>query len=119
MPVNPITLDKIDSTIIKNVEHKVVDRIVHEIKGTEINKDNQKNENNSFNQQKQEHAARQFGLYLSKYGIKFQYKMLKNKVKVAIRDKNDRMLLDTELDDIEELLKRMQKETGSIIDLKG
>lgn len=118
MPINPITLDKIEHVVIKNIENKVVDRLVHEIKGAEINRDN-KNGNRDFDGSRQESAARQFGYMLSKYNIKFEYKVLRDRVKFKVKDKENNLILDTEVDDIEKLLETIKRETGSIIDVRG
>lgn len=118
MPINPITLDKIEPVVIKNIENKVVDRLVHEIKGAEINRDN-KNGNREFDGSRQESAARQFGYFLSKYNIKFEYKVLNDKVKFRVRDKDGKLILETEVNDIEKLLEVVKRETGSIIDVRG
>lgn len=118
MPINPITLDKIDNIIIKQIENKVVDRIVHEARGAEIRKESN-NKNNNFSGGRQEQAAQQFSYFLSKFNIKLEYKILKDKVKVRIKDKNDNLLIETEVDDVEDLFNSVRKETGAIIDLKG
>lgn len=118
MPINPITLDKLEPIVIKNMENKIIDRIVHEIKGPEFARED-KSKSNNFNQKQQEKAAEQFVYFLSKFNIKLEYKIYKNKVKVRIKDKDDKILLENEVDDIEELLKNISRDTGKIIDLKG
>lgn len=118
MPINPITLDKFEPLTIKNIENKIIDRIVHEIKGSELAKED-KNRGNNFNQKQQEKAAEQFVYFLSKFNIKLEYKIYKNKVKVRIKDKNGKIILENEVDNIEELLKNVSRDTGKIIDLKG
>ena len=121
MPISPITLDKLEPVTIKHMENKLIDRIVHEIKGAEIQRDNKKrnDENGSFNQDKQEKAAQEFGYILSKFKMKFNYKIYKNKVHISIKDKDDNLLIETEIDDIETLLSRLDRDTGSIIDMRG
>ncbi|MDF2673253.1 MAG: hypothetical protein K0R09_1518 [Clostridiales bacterium] len=118
MPINPMTLDKLEPITIKNIEHKIIDRLVHEIKGAEIAKED-KNRGNSFNQKQQEKAAEKFVYFLSKFNIKLEYKIYKNRVKVRIKDKNGKVILENEVDNIEELLKNVSRDTGKIIDLKG
>jgi hydroxymethylpyrimidine pyrophosphatase-like HAD family hydrolase len=117
MPVNPITLDKIEPVVIKQVESKIIDRIVHESKETETNKENSNSRN--FNRQQQEQAAQKFEYFLSKYNMVFEYTIHKNRFKIRIKDKNKKLIIETELDDMEKLLDGVKKETGSIIDLKG
>ena len=117
MPVNPITLDKIEPIVIDKMGNKVIDRIVHEIKGAEIQNGNP-NPNN-LNYEKQQMAAEKFGVVLSKYGYKFEYSIFKKKVKVKIKDKDGKMIIETEVDDMEELLDNIIKDKGSIIDVKG
>lgn len=117
MPINPITLDKIEPVVIRNIENNVVDRLVHEIKGGEINKENKKGDR-QFDGSRQQSAAEQFGFILSKYKIKFEYKLLKDKVRIKIRDKDGRVIIETEVSDIEKLLESVKKETGGIIDLR-
>lgn len=118
MPINPITLDKLEPIVIKNMENKIIDRIVHEIRGAEIAKED-KSKGNSFNQKQQEKAAEQFVYFLSKFNIKLEYKIYKNRVKVRIKDKDGKVILENEVDNIEELLKNVSRDTGKIIDLKG
>jgi hypothetical protein len=117
MPINPITLDKIEPIVIDKMGNKVIDRIVHEIKGAEIQKEN-KNSNN-LNYKKQQMAAEKFGAVLSKYGFKFEYSIFKKKVRVKIKDKDGKTIIETEVDDMEELLDNIIKDKGSIIDVKG
>lgn len=118
MPINPITLDKLEPTTIKSIEHKIIDRIVHEIKGAEITREDN-NRGNNFNQEQQEKAAEKFVYFLSKFNIKLEYKLLKNKVKVRIKDKNGNIILENEVDNVEELLRNVSRDTGKIIDMKG
>lgn len=118
MPINPITLDKLEPITIKHIENKIIDRIVHEIKGSELARED-KSKGNNFNQEQQEKAAEKFVYFLSKFNIKLEYKIHKNKVKVRIKDKNGKVLLENEVDNIEELLKNVSRDTGKIIDLKG
>ena len=118
MPINPMTLDKIEPLTIKNMENKIIDRIVHEIRGSELAKEDKNTENN-FNQKQQEKAAEKFVYFLSKFNIKLEYKVYKNRVKVRIKDKNGKVILENEVDNIEELLKNVSRDTGKIIDLKG
>lgn len=118
MPVNPITLDKLEPVTIKNMENKIIDRIVHEIRGPELAKGDKSKEYN-FNQKQQEKAAEQFVYFLSKFNIKLEYKIYKNRVKVCIKDKDGKIILENEVDDIEKLLKNVSRDTGKIIDLKG
>lgn len=118
MPINPVTLDKMDSIIIKHIESKMVNRVVHEANGTEIRKEHN-NRNNNFNSHKQQQAAEQFGYFLSKFNIKFEYKIIKNRIKIKLRDGKNNILIETEVEDIEDLFKSVRKETGAIIDIKG
>jgi hypothetical protein len=118
MPINPITLDKIEHITIKQIEHKIIDRIVHEINGTNISK-NDSHPQQNFNREHQEKAAEKFVYFLSKYNIKLEYKVLKNRVKVKIKDKNGQLILENEVENIEDLFKNIAKDTGKIIDLKG
>lgn len=118
MPVNPITLDKIEPLTIKSMENKIIDRLVHEIRGPELAKEDQ-NKGNNFNPKQQEKAAEQFVYFLSKFNIKLEYKIYKNRVKVRIKDKDGKVILENEVDNIEELLKNITRDTGRIIDLKG
>lgn len=117
MPINPITLDKIEPIVIQRMENQVVDRIVHEIKGAEIQKEN--NNSNNLNYEKQQMAAEKFGTILSKFNFKFEYRIFKKKVKVKIKDKDGNTIIETEVNDIEELLDNIVKDKGSIIDVKG
>lgn len=117
MPINPITLDKLEPVIIKSIENNVVDRLVHEIKGGEINKENKKGDR-QFDGSSQKNACEQFGLILSKYNIKLEYKLLKDSVKIKIRDKDGKVIIETDISDIEKLLESVKKETGGIIDLR-
>lgn len=120
MTVNPVTLDKIEPVVIKNMEHRIVDRIVHEINGAKLNKDNKYRENN-FNYRKQEYAAERFSYFLSKYNIKLEYNIDKKrkKVKIRFKDESGAILMETEVDSVEEIFKNISNDTGKIIDLKG
>jgi hypothetical protein len=118
MPINPITLDKMEPSIIRHIENKVVDRVVHEAKNTGAAKE-EKNGNDNFNGRRQKQAAQQFGYYLSKFNIKLEYKILKDRVKVKLKDSKGRILIETDIKDVESLFENVKKETGSIIDLKG
>lgn len=117
MPINPITLDKMEPVIIKQVENKVVDRIVHEIKGAENGKEEK--HNSSFNGENQKKSAEQFSRILSSYNMRLDYKVLKRRIKIKIMDKSGNIIIETEVDDMDVLLKNIEKSTGSIIDLKG
>ena len=117
MPINPITLDKVEPIVIDKMENKVIDRIVHEIKGAEIQKEN--NNSSSFNFQEQQMAAEKFAIILSKYNFKLEYSILKKKVKIKLKDKNGNTIIETEIDDIKELLNNIAEDKGSIIDVKG
>jgi hypothetical protein len=116
--ISPVTLDKIEPHVIKSIEHKVVNKIVHESNRSESSRDDN-NRNNNFNGKQQERAAQHFNQYLLKFKIKLEYKVLKNKVKVRLKDKEGKLLLEIEVDDIEKLFEGVKKETGNIIDLKG
>lgn len=118
MPINPITLDKMEPIVIKQMENKLVDRIVHEIKGTEIQKEKADKEKN-FNRENQKKAAEEFGFFLLKHNLKFEYKINKDKIKLKIKDKEGKIIIETEVDDIELLFDRIKKNTGSIIDIRG
>ena len=117
MPINPITLDKYEPNIIKQIEHKVIDRIVHETKNSQPSRED--GNKNNFNGQKQEQAAKQLGQYLAKFNIKLEYKIFKKKVKIKLRDKDGNLILETDIDDIEGLFESVRKETGNIIDVRG
>lgn len=118
MPINPFTLDKIEPLIIKQVDHRIVDRIVHEVKGAELSKD-KNNSNNNFNEERQQKAAEEFSTLLSKFNIRVEFKLHKNKVKLKMYDKNNNEIFDSEVDDVEDLLLKVRKSTGNFIDLKG
>lgn len=118
MPINPITMDKIEPIVIRNIENKVIDRLVHEIKGAEINRDNRKG-NKEFDSSSQENAAKQFGYILSKYNMKFEYKLLKDRVNFKVKNKDGNVIIENETDDVEKLLDAIKKETGSILDVRG
>lgn len=118
MPINPITLDKLEPQVIKQMEHKIVDRIVHEIKGSTLANED-KNRNPNFSKEHQEKAAEKFSYFLSKFNIKLEYKVFKDKVRVKLKDKNNQTILESEVEDVDTLLKNVSRETGKIIDLKG
>lgn len=118
MPINPITLDKIEPIVIRNIENRAIDKIVHEVKESNISHDNSDG-NSNFDGQKQQKAAEKFGYFLSKFNIKFEYKILKNRIRVKIKDIENRVLIETDIEDIEKLIENIKKETGSIIDMKG
>lgn len=118
MPINPITLDKKEPLVIKQIEQRVVDRIVHEARGAEIKKEQDGNKQ-GFNQQSQEKEAQKLGQYLSGFQLKLDYKVGKTRIRVKIIDREGNLLVDTEVQDIERLHSAIRKETGAIIDMKG
>jgi hypothetical protein len=118
MPINPITLDKKDPLIIKKIEQRVVERIVHEARGAEIRKE-QDNKNHSFNQEKQEREVQKLGQYLYGFNLKLEHKVKKNRTRIRIIDRDGNLLIDTEIEDVESLHNAIKKETGAIIDMKG
>lgn len=118
MPVNPITLDKIEPVVIKQVEYKVIDRIVHEIKGAEIQKDNKKREE-KFNKERQKKASEKFSFFLTKFNLKFEYSIEEDSINFKIKDDKGSVIFEGITYDIEDLLDRVKKNTGSIIDVKG
>ncbi|SEF99481.1 hypothetical protein SAMN05660865_01490 [Caloramator fervidus] len=115
MGINPITLDKIDPLVIKQIETKIVDKIVHEVKSGELKRDNKK----GFDEEKQRRACEGFAAVLQKYKIKLEYKLEKNKVKIKLKDKDGKIIIEAEVDDVEDLLESFNKITGKIIDLRG
>jgi hypothetical protein len=119
MPINPITLDKIEYNVIKHIESKVVDRIVHDTKNAASTNKDSSNSNRNFNSKQQEHASQQFSQYLSRFKIKLEYKILKGKIKIKLKDIDGKVLIETEVEDVEKLFDGIKKETGNIIDLKG
>jgi ABC-type transporter MlaC component len=116
MPINPITLDKIDPLVIRQIETKIVDKIVHEAKSAETKRGN---EEKNFDQERQRKFAEEFSSVLAKYNIKLEYRVMKNKVKIKLKDEKGRVLIETEVDDIESLLESFNKMTGKIIDIRG
>ncbi|KRQ87066.1 hypothetical protein ABG79_01259 [Caloramator mitchellensis] len=118
MPINPITLDKLEPLTIKQIETKIVDRIVHEAKNAESKQDNSKNEQN-FSHERQQKAAEQFSAYLNRYNIKLEYKILKGRVKIKLKDEKGNVILDTEVGDVEKILNSLNNITGKIIDIRG
>ncbi|EYE88825.1 hypothetical protein Q428_05995 [Fervidicella metallireducens AeB] len=118
MSINPFTLDKIEPLIIKQVEQRIVDRIVHEVKGAELSKD-KNSSNKNFNEQRQQKAAEEFTALLSRFNIKVEYRLHKNKVKLKMYDKDNNEIYDSEVDDVEDLLLKVRRTTGNFIDLKG
>lgn len=116
MPINPITLDKIDYNIIRQIETKVVDRIVHETKGVELQSDNN---NKQFDFNKQRKAIEDFAKFLSKFGIKFNGKIVNKKIKVKIVNIKGEVLIESYVEDIDSIYKNIQNSTGSFIDIRG
>jgi len=116
MGINPITLDKIDPLVIKQLEAKIVDKIVHEVKSAELKKDNKEK---GFDEERQRKACENFAFILEKYKIGLEYKVEKNKVKIKLRDKDGKIIIETEVDDVENFLESFSKLTGKIIDLRG
>ncbi|MCX7904164.1 MAG: hypothetical protein N2486_06600 [Caloramator sp.] len=116
MPINPITLDKIDPLLIKQIETKIVDKIVHETKSAETKRGN---DEKNFDEERQRKFAEEFSNVLAKYNIKLEYRMMKNKVRIKLKDEKGKVLIETEVEDIELLLESFNKITGKIIDIRG
>ncbi|CDF58026.1 hypothetical protein [Thermobrachium celere] len=116
MPINPITLDKIDYHTIKQIQTKIIDRIVHETAQVEINRDyNKKN----FNSSKQERAIEEFAKYLLKFNLKLNAEIKNKKIKVKILNDKGNVLIETYVDDLDFIFKNIQYETGNLIDIRG
>lgn len=116
MPINPVTLDKIDYNVIRQIEHKIIDRIVHETKGAEIKRDNDGRE---FDLNRQKKAIEEFAKYLAKYSMKLEGKIIKNKVKLKITNKEGKVLIETYIDDVDSIFRNIQETSGNLIDLRG
>ncbi|MBZ4663101.1 MAG: hypothetical protein JG776_793 [Caloramator sp.] len=116
MPINPITLDKIDINTIRQIETKIIDRIIHHTNEAQANK---KNNNNQFDLNKQNRAIEEFAKFLAKYNLRSEAKTEKNKVKLKILNKNGDVLIESHIDDIDYLLRTLQDQTGNLIDLRG
>lgn len=116
MPINPITLDKIDPLMIKQIETKIVDKIVHETKSAETKRGN---DEKNFDQERQRKFAEEFSNILMRYNIKLEYKMMKNKVRIKLKDEKGKVLIEMEVEDIESILESFNRMTGKIIDIRG
>lgn len=124
MPVNPITLDKLDPLVINGMQVKMVDTIVHEIKESGISRDNKdkedrKNDEECFNDRQQDNAGKEFKAMLAKYGLILEYRMYKKRIRIKIKDKNGNILIDTIVDNMVSLLDSVRKKSGSLIDVRG
>jgi len=118
MAINPFTLNKIDPVIVRQVEHRVVSGIVHEMKGAEAKKDDNQ-QNPSFNQQSQQRAAEQFAQFVSTFNLRLEHKIERNKIKIKLKDKKDNLLFESEIDDIEAVLNNVTKFCGNFINTKA
>lgn len=116
MPINPVTLDKIDYNVIRQIETKVVDRIVHETKGAELQRENN---NKQFDLNKQKKAIEDFERFLSRFGIKFEGKVENKRIKIKIVNLKGDILIEAYVDDLESIFKNIQNSTGSFIDIRG
>lgn len=116
MPINPVTLDKIDYNIIRQIETKVVNRIVHETLGAELQKENN---NKQFDLNKQKKAIEDFARFLSKFGIKFDGKVENKKIKIKVINFKGEVLIEAYVDDLDSIFKNIQNNTGSFIDIRG
>lgn len=115
MPINPFTLNRIEPQIIKHIETKLVDRVVHDVKAIEIKKE-QDQKNFDFN--KQQKSLEEFVKYLAKYNIKVEGKIEKNKVKLKILSSTGDVLIEEDAYSIDSLFRYIQDSTGSLIDLR-
>jgi hypothetical protein len=119
MPVNPITLDKIEPAVIKEMENKAIDTIVREVRGGEIRKE-ANNQSGNFNRDSQEKSAMEFEQYLHKFNLNLEYKIKKDRIKIKIKDKDGKVLVESETSDLENIIKNINDDQkGSIIDIKG
>lgn len=116
MPINPVTLDKIDINTIKQIETKIIDRIIHHTTEAQANK---KNNNNQFDLNKQNRAIEEFAKFLAKYNLRVEGKVEKDKVKLKILNKKGKVLIESYIDDVDYLFRKIQDQTGNIIDLRG
>lgn len=116
MPINPVTLDKIDINTIRQIETKIIDRIIHHTTEAQANK---KNNNNQFDLNKQYRAIEEFAKYLARFNLKAEGKVEKDKVKLKILNKKGEVLIESYLDDVDYLLRTIQNQTGNLIDFRG
>lgn len=116
MPINPITLDKIDINTIRQIETRIIDRIIHHTAEAQANK---RNGNNQFDLNKQNRAIEEFARFLLKYSLKAEGKVEKDKVKLKILNQKGVVLLESYIDDVDYLLRTIQEQTGNLIDLRG
>ena len=120
MAVNPITFDKMEPVIIKKIETRLVESLVHEIKGSEIDKDEfkKRKKNLLLSKKEKEKYIKLFGEYLQKHNFLLDYEILETQIKIKIKDSNGNILIESYVLDIKSLYDSIHS-TGGIIDTKG
>lgn len=116
MTINPITLSKLEPVVIRNIEYDTVDRIIHQVRESCLQK--QGSSDHSFSPEAQEHALRELKELLAAFGLKMEYKLEKKKAKIKIKLKDGREVAETECEDVQELLDKIKDSKGTIIDVK-
>lgn len=116
MTINPITLSKLEPVVIRNIEYDTVDRIIHQVRESSLQKQNSSDQN--FSPEAQEHAIKELKELLEAYGLKVEYKLEKKKARIKIKLKDGKKVAETECEDVEELLDKIKSSKGTIIDVK-
>ncbi len=116
MAINPITLSKLEPLVIRNIEYDTVDRIIHQVRESSLQK--QGGGDKSFSPEAQERALKELQEFLSSYGLKVDYKLEKKRAKIKLKLKDGKYVAETECEDVQELLDKVKGSKGTIIDVK-
>lgn len=117
MAIHPFTLDYSDVQKIKSLQVEAIETVR---KSSIITKtDNKKKEKRkSFSKDKQNRLGKELKIIFNELELEFIYTIGQNNINLKIYDKNNKFILEDNLEDLEDILNSMKKEKGKILDLK-
>lgn len=116
MPVNLNVLNKIDPTIVNNVQQQTVEGVVHTYEKTRVSKDPGKEKGNSSSHKRMKEKLDKFGSLLGTMDININFTIEDDNI--IATDINGNILKTYTKDEISDLFSRMEDMIGIFIDIK-
>lgn len=117
MAINPFTLDYSDSNVIKSMQVQALNTVKSTSTSQKI-KLKQEKKKKIIKKEKQESLGKKVSLIFEKLDLIFKYIIDDYKIIIKIYDKNNKLILEDEIEDFNELLNSIKNDKGKIIDFK-
>ncbi|MEG0642053.1 MAG: hypothetical protein RR515_05600 [Clostridium sp.] len=117
MAVNLFTLDYYDKQVIKNLQVKAIQTVK---KGSNSEKTNnkKKQKNKQLSENEQNEYGKELKMIFHELDLNFEYIIEKYKISVKVYDKDRKLILEDNIENLKSLLLSIKNEKGKIIDFK-